>query len=59
MLAVKVDYQTKQATIGTRAGDAVPTGEILAALESIGYQGRLVEDRAAEDDSAEAESGGA
>jgi hypothetical protein len=43
VLAVIVDFETKQAAIGTQAGGAVPTSEILAALESIGYEGQLVE----------------
>jgi hypothetical protein len=56
VLAVIVDFETKQAAIGTQAGSAVPTSEILAALESIGYQGQLVEHPTAEDDAATVES---
>jgi hypothetical protein len=56
VLAVKVDFETKQAVIGTRAGGAVPTSEILAALTSIGYQGQLVEHRPAEANAAKPES---
>ena len=43
VLAVKVDFAKKQATIGTKAGSRVSTDEILAALKSIGYRGELVE----------------
>lgn len=43
VLAVKVDFATKQATIGTKAGSRVSTDEILAALKSIGYSGEFVE----------------
>ncbi|MEK6238648.1 MAG: hypothetical protein N2C14_28345 [Planctomycetales bacterium] len=39
MLAVQVDYQSGQATIGTQSGAEVPKQEVLAALESIGYKG--------------------
>jgi len=43
VLAVKVDFSKKQATIGTKAGSHIPTDEILAALKSIGYRGEFVE----------------
>jgi copper chaperone CopZ len=43
VLAVKVDFAKKQATIGTQAGSRIPTDEILAALKSIGYSGEFVE----------------
>lgn len=43
VLAVKVDYETKQATIGTTAGGDVPRDEILAALKSIGYHGQFAD----------------
>ncbi len=43
MLAVKVDFEAKQATIGTRAGSYVSTDEIVAALKAIGYSGEFVE----------------
>ncbi|HUG70642.1 MAG TPA: hypothetical protein VMM76_23035 [Pirellulaceae bacterium] len=43
MLAVKVDFAKKQATIGTKAGNNLPTDEILAALKAIGYRGEFVE----------------
>jgi len=45
VLAVKVDYPQGQATIGTQPGRAVPSEEILAALEGIGYTGRVMETR--------------
>jgi copper chaperone CopZ len=44
VLAVKVDYESKQATIGTAAGEPVPKREIVAALESISYKGEFVEE---------------
>jgi hypothetical protein len=37
VLAVKVDYEAGQATIGTEKGRAVSTAEVRAALEAIGY----------------------
>jgi hypothetical protein len=43
VLAVKADYQAGKAAIGTAAGRDVPIDEILAALESIGYRGEIVE----------------
>jgi hypothetical protein len=43
VLAVTVDYDKRQATIGTEKGQAVPRTEILKALESIGYSGEFVE----------------
>ena len=43
VLAVKVDYPTGKATIGTEAGATVSEKEILAALEAIGYRGRFVD----------------
>jgi len=43
VLAVKVDFANKQATIGTKAGSRVLTDEILAALKSIGYSGEFIE----------------
>jgi hypothetical protein len=39
VLAVKVDYEKKQATVGTKKGQSVPRSEILAALKAIGYTG--------------------
>ena len=47
VLAVKVDYPSGQATIGTEAGTELSKQEILAALEAIGYRGeftKLAED---------------
>ena len=43
VLAVKADYESGQATIGTEPGQHVAIDEFLAALESIGYHGELVE----------------
>lgn len=43
MLAVKIDYESARATIGTERGRTVPRDEILAALKSIGYGGTFVE----------------
>ncbi len=48
VLAVIVNYEQKQAQIGTRAGTGASTEEIIAALESIGYQGELIEFQPAE-----------
>jgi hypothetical protein len=42
VLAVKVDYEKRQATIGTEPGQAPPMDEIQMALESIGYRGKLL-----------------
>ena len=44
VLAVKVDYPSGQATIGTAPGQSVPREEILTALESIRYKGEFVTD---------------
>jgi hypothetical protein len=38
-----VDYETRQATIGTEPGKTVPTAELLGALEKIGYRGEIVD----------------
>lgn len=38
-----MDYETKLATVGTEPGKSVPKAELLAALESIGYKGEIVE----------------
>jgi hypothetical protein len=43
VLAVQVDFEAKQATVGTKKGEPVPLKEILAALEKIKYRGRPVE----------------
>lgn len=43
VLAVEVDYESKQATVGTAAGESVPKQEIIAALESIRYRGTFVQ----------------
>ena len=42
VLAVKVDYPSGQATIGTKADTEVSKQEILAALEAIGYRGKFI-----------------
>ena len=44
MLAVKVDYETGRATIGTKKGDDVPKAEILKALDTLKYRGEFVND---------------
>jgi hypothetical protein len=41
VLAAKVDYDKKEATLGTKKGTVVRKGEILKALESIGYSGKF------------------
>jgi copper chaperone CopZ len=41
VLAVKADYQTGTATVGTQPGTEVPTDKILAAIQSIGYRGQV------------------
>ena len=42
VLAVNVEYQLKQATVGTAAGKPVPKQAILAALAAIKYRGEFV-----------------
>ncbi|MBC8289410.1 MAG: hypothetical protein H8E37_03745 [Planctomycetes bacterium] len=42
MLAAKADYEAGQATIGTKPGTVLPSDEIISALKSIGYDGKLV-----------------
>jgi copper chaperone CopZ len=42
VLAVKVDFEAGQATVGTKSGTAVSTNEILAAIESLGYRAEVV-----------------
>ena len=42
VLAVKVDFQSGQATVGTKAGTATPTAEIVAALKGIGYRAEVI-----------------
>ena len=42
VLAVKVDYESGQGTIGTKEGIAVSSIEILAQLEKIGYHGEFI-----------------
>lgn len=48
VLAVKVDYESKQATIGTAAGQPIPQQAILDALESINYRGEFAAEVAEE-----------
>ena len=43
VLAVKVNYESGQATIGYPAGEDVRTDEIMGALESLGYRGQIVQ----------------
>ena len=43
VLAVTVNFEKRQATIGTEKGDIVPMAEILGALESIGFRGEVAE----------------
>jgi hypothetical protein len=43
VLAVKVDYEAGQATIGTAKGVPAQKQAILKALESIGYKGEFDE----------------
>jgi len=42
VLAVQVDFDTRQATVGTKKGTDVPAREMVTALESIGYGGEVV-----------------
>jgi hypothetical protein len=42
VLAVKVNYKQKQATIGTAPGHDVPKAEILKALDSLSYRGEFI-----------------
>ena len=41
VLAVKVDYSTQSATVGTAADQSVPREAILAALKKISYSGEF------------------
>lgn len=43
VLAVQVNFERQLATIGTEKGEDVPKAELIAALESIGYRGEIVE----------------
>ena len=43
VLAVKVEYPSGLATIGTKRDQPVPLKEIQASLKSIGYRGKLVD----------------
>jgi len=44
VLAVKVDYESRQATVGTKPGQPVARKQILRSLKSIGYSGQFVEE---------------
>lgn len=44
MLAVKIEYPSGLATIGTERGRAVPLKEIAASLQLIGYRANLIEE---------------
>ena len=46
VLAVEVDYEQKRGIIGTQAGTEVNTEKIFAALEEIGYRGKLADESA-------------
>ena len=41
VLAVKVDYKQKQATIGTKVGSEVKIDAVFEALDHIGYRGTI------------------
>jgi hypothetical protein len=41
VLAVKVDYESESATIGTAANKPVDRKSVLAALDKIGYGGKF------------------
>jgi hypothetical protein len=43
VLAVKVDYKSRLATIGTKRDQPVPRAKMLQSLESIGYRGEFEE----------------
>jgi hypothetical protein len=42
VLAVKVDFETRLATIGTQAGSEVPADEISESLKTLGYSCKVV-----------------
>jgi hypothetical protein len=44
VLAVRVDYKSGEATIGTDRDRPVPRDAILQSLKAIGYGGRFAED---------------
>ena len=44
VLAVKVDYATRLATIGTERGRSVPREKILERLKAIGYSGEFLDE---------------
>lgn len=43
MLAATVNYDKKEATIGTETGQPVSQAKVLEALELIGYSGEFIE----------------
>ena len=43
VLAVDADYKTNKAVVGTAKGQPIPREEILAALESIHYRGKFID----------------
>lgn len=43
VLAVKVDYESKEATVGTVPGQPVPKQAIVDALASIRYRGEFAD----------------
>ncbi len=43
VLAVKMDYPTELATVGTRADQPVPRQEILSSLKAVGFSGEFIE----------------
>ena len=43
VLAVKVDYPSGRAIIGTAAGTVLSQQEIFAALDKIGYGGEFIQ----------------
>ena len=44
VLAIKVDYEQKQTTLGIAKDEPLPLQEILEALQSLGYSGQWVEE---------------
>ena len=43
VLAVEVDYESGQATIGTAAGETIPRQAVLKELAAIKYSGEFIE----------------
>ena len=42
VLAVKIDYESGKATVGSTIGTQAPVDEIMRQLESLGYQGKIL-----------------